>query len=715
MPAIDPTNHFLKYPKNEIGSYALDLSNLASLNIPLPTTYCVPVSTFKLIAQHNHLDEKFLEIVQNTNHGSSDELLKAVERVQKLILSQAYPNQVSQKLLDLYQRFFDQDYIRLTASPVDGYPLDYKREDNIKGEANMMESILKLWARNIDPSDIKRNNLFPVAVIIQSQFQPTSSGLAYSLNLKTGDKSHFTIQAVYGVFSSSKSLINCDHFFVDRRDWQVVAQEISKKKKANIRSPDLLKQKNVSISEQKKPSLTNDQVRILAKIVNSIKLQFTHQVLVHWELVDNDILITKIKPYYFSKDSDTKVDSLKTIAIGQSLTPGYIVGPCQLIKNKKDIKSIKPGYIGVVKELDNDYLKLVHTCSAIICEQNVKSNLILNKIRYYQLPTIINAQGALSTIKDSQLITVDSSAGKVYSQQKIERKRTIKTKLQLLISINDNTEINNNSNCVVNGVGIIRSEHFFIKTGKHPQLIINSERQQFLDQVVNKITTLYHRLYSLNRQIPVITYRSCNLDTNQLARLESGDIYEQLETNPFIGFRGAARAINKPSVFNLELDILNKVNSKLDFPVNLMLPFVRNAFELKQLWNILENKFDSPVNQPPLWLQLNTPENLLNIKDYLSVPLSAICINIKTVHALLHGVDPYSIDLYNRYSVNHDLLLPTVNNLLNIINQHDHNIDVYFILSDFDQQLIEFANLHNLKGIIAPEKLLTQISKFFED
>lgn len=715
MPAIDPTNHFLKYPKSEIGSYALDLSNLSSLNIPLPTTYCIPVSTFKLIAKHNHLDEKFLEIVQNTNHDSSEELSKAVKKVQKLILNQAYPNQVSQKILDLYQRFFDQDYIRLTASPIDGYPLDFKREDNIKGEANMMESILKLWAKNIDPSDIKRNNLFPIAVIIQSQFQPTSSGLAYSLNLKTGDKAHLTIQAVYGVFSSGKSLLSCDHFFVDRRDWQVVEQNISKKKKAYIRSPDLLNEKNVSITEQKKPSLTNDQIKTLAKIINSIKLQFTHQVLVHWELIDNNILITKIKPYYFSKDLNTQVNSLKTLLIGQSLTPGYIVGPCQLIKNKKDIQSIKPGYIGVVKELDNDYLKLIHGCSAIICESNIKSDLILNKIRYYQLPTIIHAQGALSSLKNNQLITVDSSAGKVYSQEKFERKKTTKTKLQLLLSINDNTEINNKTNYVIDGVGIIRSEHFFIKTGKHPQQIINSQQQQFIDQVVNNITTLYHRLYSLNKQIPVVTYRSCNLDTNQLAQLESGDVYEQIETNPFIGFRGAVRAINKPSVLNLELSILNKINSKLDSPVCLMFPFVRNAFELKQLWDIIENKFDSPVNQPPVWLQLNTPENLLNIKDYLSVPLSAVCINIKTVHALLHGLDPYSTDLYNRYPINHDLLLPAVNNLLNVISQHDHNIGVYFILSDFDQQLIEFADQHNLKGIIAPEKLLTQISKFFED
>ena len=447
MPAIDPTNHFLKYPKSEIGSYALDLSNLASLNIPLPITYCIPVSTLKLIAKHNHLDEKFLEIAKKTNHDSSDELQKAVAQVQKLILNQAYPNQVSNKILDLYQRFFDQDFIRLTASPVDGYPLDFKREDNIKGEANMMESILKLWAKNIDPSDIKRNNLFPIAIILQSQFEPTSSGIAYSLNLKTGDKAHLTIQAVYGVFSSASSLTNCDQFLIDRRDWKLISKEVAKKNKAFTRSSDQLKQKNISTPEQKKPSLTNDQIETLAKTVNSIKLQFTHQILVHWELIDGQILITKIKPYYFSEEATQKTDNLKTVLIGQSLSSGYIVGHCQIIKNKQDIKKIRPGYIAIVKELDQDYLRLVQVCSAIISEDRIKSNLVLNKIRYYQIPTIIHAQGATSSLNNDQVITVDSSAGKVYIQGKTQKRSSSKTNLQFLLSINDSTELNNkNSN-----------------------------------------------------------------------------------------------------------------------------------------------------------------------------------------------------------------------------------------------------------------------------
>ena len=708
MPAVNPTHHFLNYPKSEIGSYAANLADLATQNIPLPITYCIPISTLKTIAQQNHLDTKFDQIIKKININSQTELEKTTKQVQELILDLAYPTQVSNKILELYDKYFEKDFIRLTASPVDGNPLDYKREDMIKGEANMMDSILKLWAKNIDPLDIKRNNLYPVAIIIQSQFQPDVSGLAYSLNINTGDKAHLTIQSVYGVFSADESLKNCDHFFVDRRSWKVQEKAIANKQTAFIRSLDKLEVNKVYPQHQSQPSLNTTQLTELAKLVNKIKLKFTHQILIHWELIDEQFLITKIKPYQFTQGTHFDTEKLKTVLIGQSFNSGYITGKVHILNTKKDISQFKPGYIAVLKELTDSHLSIIQNCSAIICEKGIKSDLILNKIRYYQLPTIIFAKNATSILKDNQLIVADTSAGKVYTHTQKKPIKKADTKLQFLLATNNPSAVNNQTVINSDGVGLIRGEQLFIKTGKHPQIIINTERKKFVESVSNDLITLYHRYYSINKQIPLITYRACNLDTNQLAKLESGTSYEIQEKNPFLGFRGALRTINKPSIFELELEILSRVNSKLDQPISLMLPFVRTSFELKQVWDQVENLIDSPVYQPPIWLQLNTPENLLNIKEYLAVPLSAICINIKTVHALLHGIDPYSPEIVNYYPTNHQLLLPMIKKVIDSTKNLDHQIGVYLIMSDFDQQIVEFAKQQEIKGLIAPWELLSQ-------
>jgi len=712
MPAVNPTKQFLNYPTKEIGSYAADLSKLASQGIPLPQTYCLPISTLKLIAKHNHLDEKVQQLIGTTNLNSNTELDKVVKEIQKLILHQAFPNNVSRKILKLYHDNFESDFIRLTASPIDGQPVDYKREDNIQGDANMMESILKLWARNIDPSDLKRNNLYPVAIIIQAQFQPAASGYAYSMDINTGDKSRLTIQAVYGVFDSNQSLNKCDHFFIDRRSWRVVDQHIASKKKALIRSTDLLESQKVSRDLQNKPTLNKQQLIQLAVLINKIKLQYTNQILVHWELIDGQFLITKIKPYFFEPEQKNLTAQLQLLLVGQSLTPGFIHGNCQLIKKQKDLDNLNPASIAVVKSLNKDHQKLLHLCSGIICEEAVNSQPLLNRVRHYKLPVIIHAKSALKTLSNNQSIIMDASAGKVYSPSAAKKNQKNQSKINLFLAINDSNEVDNKVAQLAQGVGLIRSEHYFIKENKHPQRIISTEREIFIETVSKSLINLYHQFYHFGKKTPLITYRSCNLETNQLMKLGSGDVYEQEENNPFLGFRGGIRAINQTNFLKLELDILSKTNSKIDKPINYLLPFIRSSFELQQLWTMIEKLVQSPVYQPPLWIQLNTPENLLNIDQYLTTPLGAICVNIRSIHALMHGIDPGMSDLAEQYTLNTRLLKPLLLKFIETVRDCDQEIELYFIFSEFNQELIEFSIEHHLQGLIARPQLIEKFNNY---
>ncbi|HQM15845.1 MAG TPA: PEP/pyruvate-binding domain-containing protein, partial [Candidatus Woesebacteria bacterium] len=334
MPAINSQNHQLNYSKAEIGSYALDLFHLSQLGIPLPATYCLPISTLKLIANHNRLEEKFSQLIANACANSPNNYEKTVQQVQTLITNLAIPDTVRNTLFSIYQEHFKGDFVRLTASPVDNLPLDYKREDNIQGEANLIESILTLWARNIDPADIKKKQLYPVAIVIQAQFQPSSSGLAYSLDLNTYDKSKISIKAVWGVFESKFSINTCDYILIDRRDWSVLSKNIFQKTKAYQRAQDNLKPQKIKPTLQSQLALDIESAIKLAKLVSLIKLQFTHQVMVHWELIDNNLLITKIKPYFPTPLSKNTSQQLTTIALGQSVNPGYIQGVAQVITNQ---------------------------------------------------------------------------------------------------------------------------------------------------------------------------------------------------------------------------------------------------------------------------------------------------------------------------------------------------------------------------------------------
>jgi pyruvate, water dikinase len=713
MPIVNPAHQFLKFPKSEVGLYALDLANLAKNKIPLPLTYCIPIQTLKTIALHNNLITKFEQIINKTNLQSQTELSQAMEKIQDLIKKQAYPHQVSKKLLQFYDEKLDKDFIRLTASPADGKKIDYKREDNIKGEANMMESILNLWARNIDSTDIQDKNLFPVAIVIQSQTQPDSSGLAYSLNLSNGDKSKISILSVFGVYALPESEQAHDSYLIDPRNWEVVEKLKADNKKLLVRQPDELVIKN-NKQLANKFSLSQKQAIELAHLVRKIKLTRTDQVKLHWELVDDQIVITKIKPYYYSPNQLPNQDRYETLLIGQGVTSGFIAGRCYLIKSDKDLDKIKPGMIAVVKELNSQHRNLIQICSAIICEQTIKSPSILGKIRDYSLPTIILTKHAFSQLKNNQLVTVDASAGKVYqikSGQAVDRKLTKTTKVKLYLAVNDFNEITESLSLLSSGIGLLRSEHQFIQTGLHPLQILKNQPDEYKEKLVGDLLRFYHRFINLKQQEPAITYRTSNLNSNQLAKLQGGHIYETPEENPFLGFRGAIRSLNQLDWFEFELEMLTKINSKIDKPVNLLMPFVRSSFELAQLYQHITDKIESPVLQPPLWLEINTPENLLNIEDYLSVPLAGISLNLKNLQALFYGIDPDFADVYNQYTHNYQLILPAIKTFTEKVKQENSRIKINLILPDFSQELLEKADDLGLDGVVVPPSLALPVKE----
>lgn len=715
MPIINPAHQFLTHSRKEVGSYALDLANLAAGNIPLPTTYCLPVSTLKLIARHNHLSEKFSKIVKSINRNSSREIDLAVTQVQKLILKQGFPPQVSRTLLRLYTKHFDKDYVRLTASPTDGNQLDFKREENIQGEANLMESILMLWARNIDPKDIKAENLFPVAIVIQSQAQPAAAGLAYSLNPLTGDKSYITLTATYGVYDHAFSPATEDSFEVEQNSTAIVKQQISEKKMFLHRQPDELEQLPVHKALQTKPCINQKQVFQLASITRQIKLLFPHHIMLHWELLEGDFIITKIKPFHYSPTTFSLHQNYKLILRGTGVTTGFVESRCLFIKSPADISKIKPGDICVVEQLTQKLQALIHLCSAIICIRDIDNSYLLQQVRHYQIPTVINAKAAFILLKNQAQVAVDGSSGRIYlskSLSNLDPSLYQESKLKLFLAINSPQEIDQSVIKISSGVGLLRSEHYYIKNGQHPKQFLKQRSNEFQEQLINDLSLLYHRYIAIKQQKPLLIYRMCNLHSNQLIKLKGGNTHEINEENPFIGFRGGLRNILQPELAKFEIETLNKINQKLDQPINCMLPFVRSSLELEKIWQLIEQASAGPVFQPPVWLQITTPENLLNIEPYLRVPISGLAINTKTIHALLTGVDPNLSDIYHQYAINHSFLKSAIERLVSFVRKNDTNIKVFLILSEFNEQLIKIAQVLELDGLCIPPKLVTQTKQY---
>ena len=699
MSKLNPAHKILKMPQSRVGYYALDLANLSTKDIPLPVSYCVPVSTFQQIAEYNFLTKKFEELCRNLHHGNDLQLQQALTSLSHQILKQKIPDHIQTKLFEFYEDYLSQDFIRLTASPIKDQVAEYKREDNIKGEANLIESLLNLWAKNLTINHLLEKNLFPIAIVIQSQSQPTVSGLAYTQDPDNGDKTQIVIEGCWGVYSP---LQNPDRFSIDQRSWEISDSQLQTQETYLHRQPDQLEKKPLAENQHNQPCLTDDHTLSLAKLIKKIKLHHFDQLKIHWELHDDEILITKIKPFHFQQSltQETKTKH-KLIALGQALTNGFITGQAYKIKNRQDIYNFPTGEIACVPELTTEHERLLHHGSAILCEKGIKNPELLKKIRSYQLPAIIQIKNLFKKIKNKQLLTVDGNSGKIYQPQ-IQFDNTLqqRPKTGLFLAVNQPTDLTPELNSITEGIGLLRSGQYFFQTGDHPDFVLRSKRKrrQLKNELIQEITNFYHRYNNQNQRSPWIVYRSLDLTTRQLAKLRHAGT-EPEEHNPYLGYRGGLRQLSDPEIFEFELEVLAEINEKLDQQLILLLPFIRTAFEMQQIMLKIKQKIPQQIFQPQIWLQINTPENILNLQQYLDVGVNGLSINIKGLHGLLHGIDPDEADLIRHYPADDVLLAEMLHRVKQTLDQHPQKIQALVNLHQYDEDLLETCAQLEFTGV----------------
>ena len=138
----------------------------------------------------------------------------------------------------------------------------------------------------------------------------------------------------------------------------------------------------------------------------------------------------------------------------------------------------------------------------------------------------------------------------------------------------------------------------------------------YVEKIVEGVSTLAAAFWPK----PVIV-RLSDFKSNEYRKLLGGEIYEPMEENPMIGFRGAGRYVapNFSDCFELECRAMKRVREKLGYTnVELMIPFVRTVQEAREVVTTLEQHgLKRGQNGLRLIMMCEIPSNALLAEDFL--------------------------------------------------------------------------------------------------
>jgi len=188
----------------------------------------------------------------------------------------------------------------------------------------------------------------------------------------------------------------------------------------------------------------------------------------------------------------------------------------------------------------------------------------------------------------------------------------------------------------VDGVGLLRAEFMLLGAfkGVHPSRFIEQGRgAEFVAQMAGQLQEFAQAFAPR----PVI-YRSTDFRTNEFRGLEGGEQYEPQEANPMIGYRGAYRYVRDPSLFQLELQVIQRVREHAS-NLHLMIPFVRTGSELRACVRLVDAAGLRENRDFQLWIMAEVPSVVYWLEEYAHLGVQGVSIGSNDLTQLVLGVD----------------------------------------------------------------------------
>ncbi|HEX7018062.1 MAG TPA: PEP/pyruvate-binding domain-containing protein [Patescibacteria group bacterium] len=642
--------HTSVLPGHEIGQVALRLTQAIDQAVPVAPTAIIPLSTLQEIAEYNQLPDKVARTSAHLHFDDQHQIEAALGTIKRATRQQHIPEHLRKHLTNVYDQQLGQEWVQITASFFDPNRTESLVHTNVKGDVNLFESLLSLWAEAIT---IKHQaiDVFPAAFVIQAQPQPQASGFVYTAHPATGNKTRYLVESLHGVFDERLDRQK-DIYEIDTHTHNVVKSETGIQDSYLERTLDDMVERRLTKAEHGQPSLTMPQLRQLGEWTTKLKTHFLSQLKIEWQLINDKLQITSITPFTLTATAHTQRQEI--LVIGDSFIGGYIQGTCCIEPTQQS--TFSAGNILVVNRLTKAHQGLIRQAAAIVTEHPITDSLLTQLINYYHIPTVINATHATRRLTTNQEVIVDASGGKVIKHSTSTPNLRTATKVISVIN-NPYTSLG----AYADGY-YFKSDFSFLTDALSPQEVVISSQGQALKVVLAK------RLSSLTDQ--PLWYRVSCIHQGQLSLKAKSP--EESEPNPYFGRRGALFHLAEPGVLHFEIEVLKKILVNRSQPLRVVLPFVRTPAERELLIYQLQAALGELMSRVEIWLELVNPESIINLPQYLSLQVKGVILPVTHLHALWYGLDPENPALLKHYPLNGEF----ITQLLALVMPHTKQVMV---------------------------------------
>lgn len=704
-----------------VGGKGANLGEMTKAKLPIPYGFVVTSNAYFDFIKTNKLEHRIQDFLSLINFENSTELQQASKHIQNLIMKAEIPQSLINEIYLFYDNLNlkEDEYLKrdshiirkalkkvhhLYNSPLVAVRSSATAEDlptasfagqqetylNVKGESNLLNHIKKCWASLFTPRAIyyrheQKFDHFKVglAAVVQRMIQSEKSGIAFSIDPVTNDKTKIVIEAIFGLGEYIvQGKVTPDHYEVDKRSFVMLLKDVKYQNLKYVKSSIGNKEIRLSKREGTLQKLTDKDIVEVALLVKQIEDHYYFPQDIEWAIEHDTVFVVQSRPITTTQNTttDTSEGTKKTVFLsGSPASPGIGIGPVKIIHSPKQIDLIKKGDILVAPQTNPDYVPAMKRAGAIVTEKGGRTSHAAIVSRELGIPAVVGVDGATKKLKNGMIISVDGKAGEIFkgsilSEMKLSNEHAkdikpihkYKTLTKIYVNLAEPEKAQEISKMDTDGIGLLRAEFMIANIGTHPKEFIKNKKEHVYVQKLTKDLLKFVKPFSPR---PVI-YRATDFKTNEYRHLKGGSHYEPHEENPMIGFRGASRYIADPHEFNLELTAINKIWDMGYTNLHLMIPFVRVPWEIIRIKHLVEKS--GLLNRPgfKLLIMVEVPYCALNLEEFIKVGIDGVSIGTNDLTMMLLGVDRDNEEVANIYDERNPAIIRVLEYVVSTASKH---------------------------------------------
>lgn len=703
--------------------------HLAPKGVNLPNGFATTADSYFYFLDSAGIRQEIVDTLEGLDAQNMDQLSKTGAKIRSIILHAKLPQDFEDEIKQGYKELTqicgrDKLVVAIRSSataedlPNASFAGQQETYLNIEGEDSVLhaakECIASLFtdraiAYRVENGFEHMKVALSVGVQQMVAVRSESAGIMFTIDTESGFKNAIVISSIYGIGENIvQGRVSPDEFTVFKPTMQIIKRKIGTKKEKMIPvSGSKTKNIDVSVKDQERYSITDEQVKTLANWGMEIEKHYGKPMDIEWALDEDDgkLYIVQARPETVQSRKDTNVvEEYKLTEQGERITKGTSVGSkiatgkASKIMSIKDINKFEEGDILVTEMTDPDWVPIMKRSSAIVTDKGGRTCHAAIISRELGIPCVVGTGNASQLIDDKDPITVscaEGDEGYVYKGQlKYEVNTTDvkdlpRTKTKIMMNIGSPDLAFQYSMIPNDGVGLAREEFIIDSHIKiHPLALLHFDqvkdpktRRQieeltkgyenkadyFIDKLAEGVGVLGAAFYPND-----VIIRFSDFKTNEYANLIGGKQFEPEENNPMIGWRGASRYYSEEyrEAFELECRALKKVRDEMGLTnIKAMVPFCRDLTEAQKVLNVMsESGLKRGENGFEVYVMIEIPSNVILAEQFAEL-FDGFSIGSNDLTQLTLGVDRDNHTVAHVYDENNEAVKMLIRQVIRIGKQ----------------------------------------------